>query len=210
MAESLTAEQIEEVNKLQRRYFNENVDLFEPPLPKGVPERLKAIVKASNLKRGERVLDVGTGTGILVPYIMKYRPSEIHVCDLAENMLRRVKRKFPQVMAHLCDVGDLQLPADSLDVAFINACFSNIMDKSKCLDNLHRLLRRKGRLVVSHPLGKDFIVELKKRTPFHLDLLPDEAGARELCERHGFQLVSFRDDPLFYIFVAELTRQDDR
>jgi ubiquinone/menaquinone biosynthesis C-methylase UbiE len=180
MAESLTTAQTEEVNKLQKRYFNENVDLFEPPLPKGVAERLKATVKASRLRRGERVLDVGTGTGILIPYIMKCGPSEIHVCDLAENMLRRVKGKFPQVMAHLCDVGDLQLPDDSLDVAFINACFSNIMNKSKCLDNLYRLLRRKGRLVISHPLGRDFIVELKKHTPFHLDLLPDEAGAKGL------------------------------
>ena len=118
------------------------MDLFEPPLPKGVPERLKATVKAGRLRRGERVLDVGTGTGILIPYILKYGPSEIHACDLAENMLRRVKRKFPQVMTHLCDVGNLQLPDDSLDVAFINACFSNIMDKSKCLDNLYRLTAR--------------------------------------------------------------------
>jgi ubiquinone/menaquinone biosynthesis C-methylase UbiE len=210
MAESLTPEQMEEVNRLQKRYFNENVDLFEPPLPKGVPERLKATVRASRLRRGERVLDVGTGTGILIPYVLKYGPSEIHACDLAEKMLRRVKEKFPQVIAHLCDVGGLQLPDDSLDVAFINACFSNIMDKSKGLNNLYRLLRRKGRLVVSHPLGRDFIVELKKHTPFHLDLLPDEAGAIGLCERHGFKIVRFSDEPLFYIFVAETTKQDNR
>jgi len=207
MAEGLTPEEIEEVNRLQRRYFNENVDLFEPPLPKGVPERLEAIVKAGRLRRGERVLDVGTGTGILIPYIMKYGPSEIHACDLAENMLRRVKREFPQVMTHLCDIGNLQLPDASLDVVFINACFSNIVDKSKCLDNLHRLMRGKGRLVVSHPLGRRFIVELKKHAPFHLDLLPDEADASVLCEGHGFSVVNFTDEPLLYIFVAESTKR---
>jgi ubiquinone/menaquinone biosynthesis C-methylase UbiE len=210
MADRLTTEQIEEINKLQQRYFNENVDLFEPPLPRGVTERLKATIKASRLRRGERVLDVGTGTGILIPYILEYGPSEIHACDLSENMLRRVKGKFPQVITHLGDVRDLPLPDDSLDVAFINACFSNIMDKSKSLNNLYRLLRRKGRLVVSHPLGRDFIIELKKHTPFHLDLLPDEAGARELLDRHGFEIVSFRDEPLFYIFVAETTKHDER
>ncbi len=209
MVDRLTPEQIEEVNKLQQRYFNENVDLFEPPLPKGVPERLEATIKASRLRRGEKVLDVGTGTGVLIPYILKYRPSEIHACDLAENMLRRVRRKFPQVIAHLCDVRDLPLPDDSLDAAFINACFSNIMDKSKSLNNLYRLLRRKGRLVISHPLGRDFIIELKKHAPFHLDLLPDEAGARALFERHGFEIISYRDEPLFYIFVAVTTKQDE-
>jgi ubiquinone/menaquinone biosynthesis C-methylase UbiE len=179
------------------------VALFEPPLPKGVPRRLKIIIKEGRVQRGERVLDVGTGTGILIPYILKYRPSVIHACDLAENMLRRVREKFPRVMLHHCDAGDLQLPDDSLDVVYINACFSNIMDKSKCLNNLYRLLRAKGRLVVSHPLGRDFIVELKKCTPFYLDLLPDEAEARGLCERHGFEIVSFTDEPLLYMFVAE-------
>jgi len=209
MTDRLTQKQIEEINRLQKKYFNDKVDLFEAPLPKGVPERLKTTVKASGLRSGERVLDVGTGTGILIPYILKYRPSEIHACDLAENMLRRVKGRFPYVITHLCDVRDLLLPDDSLDVAFINACFSNIMDKSKSLNNLYRLLSRKGRLIISHPLGRDFIIELKKHTPLHLDLLPDEAGARGLFERHGFEIVSFRDEPLFYIFVAVTTKQDE-
>ncbi len=206
MTDRPTPEQIEELNKLQQRYFNENVDLFEPPLPQGVPERLKATVKASRLRPGERVLDVGTGTGILIPYIKKYAPSEIHACDLSENMLRRVKIKFPHVIIHLGDVGDLHLADDSLDVAFINACFSNIVDKSRSLKNLYRLLCPKGRLVISHPLGRDFIIELKKHSPFHLDLLPDEAGARDLFERHGFEIVSYRDERQYYLLVGVTTK----
>ena len=199
----LTPERIEEMDQMQRRYFNENVDLFEPPLPTGVPERLAATVKAGRIGRGDRVMDVGTGTGILISYLLKHGPSEIHACDLAENMLRRVKEKFPGVITHLCSVSDLELPDDSLDAAFINACFSNILDKAACLDNLHRILRPKGRLVISHPMGREFIVELKKHTPFHLDLLPDELGTRELLGRHGFAIASFRDDPLFYLVVSE-------
>jgi ubiquinone/menaquinone biosynthesis C-methylase UbiE len=203
MADGFTLRQIKEMNELQRKYFNENVDLFEPPLPKGVPERLKTTVRESGLKAGEKVLDVGTGTGILIGYILKYRPSEIHACDLAENMLERVKQKFPRVITHLYDVKDLPLPDDALDVVFINGCFSNILDKSKSLRNLHRLLRKQGRLVISHPLGRSFIVELKQHTPFHLDLLPDEVEAGDLLDRHGFEMVEFRDDFAFYLVVAK-------
>lgn len=199
----LTPERIEEIDALQRRYFNENVDLFEPPLPAGVPERLAATVKAGRIERGEKVMDVGTGTGILIPYLLKCRPSEIHACDLAENMLHRVKANFPGVITHHCNVRDLQLPDDSLDAAFINACFSNILDKAASLDNLHRILRPEGRLIISHPMGRKFIVELKKHAPFYLDLLPDEAEARELLGPQGFEIVTFRDDPLFYLVVAE-------
>ena len=203
MADGFTLRQIKEMNNLQRKYFNENVDLFEPPLPKGVPERLKTTVRASGLQAGEKVLDVGTGTGILISYILKYRPSEIHVCDLAENMLERVRQKFPRVITHLYDIKDLPLPDDSLNVVFINGCFSNILDKSKSLRNIYRLLQNKGRLVISHPLGRSFIVELKQHTPFHLDLLPDEEEARDLLEPHGFEIVEFRDEFAFYLVVAK-------
>ena len=203
MADGFTLRQMKEMNDLQRKYFNENVDLFEPPLPKGVPERLKTTVRASGLQAGEKVLDVGTGTGILISYILKYRPSEIHVCDLAENMLERVRQKFPRVITHLYDIKDLPLPDDSLNVVFINGCFSNILDKSKSLRNIYRLLQNKGRLVISHPLGRSFIVELKQHTPFHLDLLPDELEARDLLEPHGFEIVEFRDEFAFYLVVAK-------
>ena len=208
MADRLTLEKIKEMNDLQRKYFNENVDIFEPPLPKGVPARLKATVQAGVLRPGEKALDVGTGTGILIPYILKYRPSEIHACDIAEQMLERVKQKFPRVITHLGDVSGLPLPDDSLDVAFINGCFSNILDKSKSLDNLHRLLRPQGRLVISHPLGRSFIVELKRHTPFHLDLLPDEADAKELLEGYDFEILEFRDEFAFYLVVAKIRKSN--
>jgi ubiquinone/menaquinone biosynthesis C-methylase UbiE len=204
----MTPEQIENINTVQKEFFNDRVDLFEAPLPKGVPKRLETIVEQSGLRSGERVLDVGTGTGILISFILRFGPSKVHGCDLAENMLQRVKEKFPMVEVHLCDIRDLKLPDDSLDVVFINACFSNIMDKSGSLDNIYRLLSPQGRLVIGHPMGSDFIVELKKHTPFYLDVLPDEQGAKELLEKHGFNIVTFRDEPEFYLIVAKTTKDD--
>ena len=99
MAEKTTGdsnfETIRRINELQREYFNRRVNVFEPPLPEGVPERLKEIVAAGQIGPGDAVLDVGTGSGILIPYMLDYNPSEVHACDLAENMLQRVKEKFP-------------------------------------------------------------------------------------------------------------------
>lgn len=203
MTKRLTPDRITAMNELQRRFFNENVDIFEPPLPRGVPPRLNATVKAGGIHPGDTVLDVGTGTGILISFILKHRPATIHACDLAENMLERVTQKFPRVMTHRSDISELALPAASLDAAFINGCFSNIMDKARSLDNLHRMLRPGGRLVISHPLGRSFIVELRQSAPFHLDLLPGEADAKTLLEAHGFRITRFCDKPEFYLVVAE-------
>lgn len=201
-----SVEEIRRINELQREFFNRRVNAFEPPLPEGVPERLNEIVAAGQIRPGEAILDVGTGSGILIPYMLTYEPATIHACDLAENMLARVKEKFPNIQTHLSDVRDLELPDDTLDVAYINGCFSNLMDKEGSLANLFRMLRSGGRLVISHPLGRGFINELKGHTPFPVDLLPDRAEARELLGRHGFKVASYVDDPEFYLVVAVTTK----
>jgi len=92
-------------------------------------------------------------------------------------------------------------------VVFINGCFSNIVDKAKSLDRLYRLLRPKGRLIISHPLGREFIVKLKKHAPFPLELLPDEIEARDLLQKHGFTMAHYRDEPAFYLVQAESNKK---
>lgn len=198
----LKPESIREINRVQREFFNRRVNVFEPPLPEGVPDRLQAIVKAGRIRAGDRVLDVGTGSGILIHYMVEYQPSAIHACDLAENMLERARKNFPQVMTHLSDIRDLPLPERSLEVAFINGCFSNIMDKAGSLENLHRMLVDGGRLVISHPLGKDFIVELQSQAPFPLDPLPEADEARAMLQPHHFTVDTYVDEPEFYLLVA--------
>jgi tRNA A58 N-methylase Trm61 len=75
---TLDEKEIKRLNWLQQMRFDELVDVFEPPLQDGVPGRLERIVAAAEIRKGEIVLDVGTGTGILMPVIQKYRPGCIY------------------------------------------------------------------------------------------------------------------------------------
>ena len=193
---------IQQINELQRRYFNRNVDLFEPPLPEGVPEKLRRIVEAGEIGETDRVLDVGTGVGALIDYILPHKPSKIYANDLAENMLERVNAKYPDVITLQGDIALLDLPDGSIDVAYINGCFSNIMDKDKTLDNLWRMFLQGGRLVIAHPLGRRFIEELKHCAPFPLDSLPDREEALTMFKAHKFKLKVYEDEPEFYLLVG--------
>jgi len=194
--------EIARINRLQRERFDQVVHMFEPPLPGGVPERLAAIVAAAKISKGEIILDVGTGTGILIHLIRQYLPGQIFACDLSKNMLKQLRKNYLGVKTILSDVRDLTMPDANIDVAFINACYPNIADKPGAFTKLARIMKPAGRLVISHPLGRGFIDTLKKNAPYPLDDFPDASEAQQLLAPYGFDIQSFVDEPELYILTA--------
>jgi hypothetical protein len=87
-------------------------------------------------------------------------------------------------------------------VAFLNACYPNIVDKTGAFSNLSRMMKPKGRIVISHPLGKAFILTLKESVPYPLDEFPKETEAGALLKPFGFEIEAFIDEPELYILVA--------
>ncbi len=199
---TFSEEEIQRINRLQRNLFDKLYHLFEPPLPEGVPERLEKIVAHGNIAKGDTVLDVGTGTGILIPIIKKYKPGSIYACDLSRRMLEQLKENYPYVKTIMADVRDLKLPKGSIDAAFLNACYPNIVDKAGAFTNISRMMKAEGRIMISHPLGKEFINSLKESAPFPLDDFPKEPEAYALLKPFGFILEKFVDETKLYILLA--------
>lgn len=195
-------EKIQELNRIQRELFSKLVHLFDPPLPEGVPERLKQIVGSAEIAEGETVLDVGSGTGILVPLIQEYGPGHLYACDLSEAMLEQLRKNHSHVETIVSDVRDLTLPDCSVDVVLMNACYANIVDKVGAFTNIGRMMKPGGRMVISHPLGKVFIASLRESSPWPLDGFPEASEAETLLEPHGFGVAKFVDEPELYILVA--------
>lgn len=200
----VTEEEVQRINRLQRDTFDKLYHLFDPPLPEGVPERLENIVAHGKINRGDTILDVGTGTGILIPLINQYEPKWVYACDLSEAMLKQLdSKKYPNVETILADVRDLRLPDASIDVVFINACYGNIADKPGAFSNITRMMKPEGRMVISHPLGKSFIHSRSEwKASFPLDDFPEKLEAESLLKPFGFKIETFIDDPELYILVA--------
>lgn len=64
-------------NEIQENFFDDNHDCFGQPVPDDVKARVKEIVGAAALQPGERVLDVGAGTGALTESILESGVTDI-------------------------------------------------------------------------------------------------------------------------------------
>lgn len=195
-------QEIARFNRLQSQRFEEVYDRFLEPLAQDVMERMARIVAAGSITTGEAVLDVGTGTGALLPLIRSYHPASLTACDLSGKMLEQVARLHPGVARFNCDVRDLDLPAESIDVVFMNGMFGNIADKRGAVRNVGRMLRPAGRLIISHPEGRAFVAKIARTDPFPITPLPDPETARALFEQANLTLTAYLDEERLLIIVG--------
>ena len=128
------------------------------------PGRLKAI-EVADLKPGERVLEVGVGTGLSLPFY----PTGIEITgiDLSEAMLKRAKKLVAD--ENLEHVKDLQImnaeamtfPENSFDCVMAMHVSTVVGDPAKFAQEMRRVCRPGGRIIIVNyfhdpetPIGK--------------------------------------------------------
>ena len=107
------------------------------------------------LRPGERVLDVGAGTGVSTEELGRSGSFAVGV-DLSLGMLRAGRRTRPSVPLLAGDALRLPFADGTFDAVTISFALRNVVDTAQALRELGRVTRRGGRLVVcefSHPVN---------------------------------------------------------
>ena len=100
---------------------------------------------------GSRILDVGTGTGI-VPRVFRERGGRARLvvgCDRAEGMLRRAADATPLLCPVRADATSLPFVSGSFTVVTASFVLSHLPGYAIGLAEMHRVLVRGGTLAVS-------------------------------------------------------------
>ncbi|WP_371596995.1 class I SAM-dependent methyltransferase [Streptomyces sp. NBC_00564] len=164
-----------------------------------------AAVAEIGLRKGDRVLDAGCGTGrALPPLRAAVGPSGVVLgADLTPAMLEAAVRagRDREGQLLLADVAALPLRAQSLDAVFGAGLIAHLPNPAENLRELARVVRPGGALALFHPIGRAALAARQGRriTP---DDLRDEANLRPLLAGSGWDMTSYVDEDARFLALA--------
>jgi ubiquinone/menaquinone biosynthesis C-methylase UbiE len=192
-----------------QEYFDQLAPTWDKELSR---ERLKClgnIVKELGIEPGYYVLDIGSGTGVLLPFLIAELGDEgkVVALDFSAEMLGQAQAKNFQPIVGFAQADVLAIPLadDSMDLALCNSVFPHFNDKVKALKEIARVLRNNGRLVICHTMSREMLNRLHQSIGGIVasDLLPDESQLIGLIKQAGLRVIHFQDDPDRYLVIAE-------
>lgn len=192
-----------------QEYFDQLAQTWDKEL---TPERLEClgkIVKELGIKPGYYVLDIGSGTGVLLPFLIAELGDEgkIVALDFSAEMLGQAQAKnFPPIVGFTqADVLAIPLADNSMDLAICNSAFPHFNDKVRALKEIARVLRNNGRLVICHTMSREMLNRLHQSIGGVVAnaLLPPEFQLRGLIKQAGLKITQFEDGPERYLVIAE-------
>jgi phosphatidylethanolamine/phosphatidyl-N-methylethanolamine N-methyltransferase len=147
--------QIDAVKAAYRRYAGIYDALFGPVLQPG----RRAVLEALKLRPGDRVLEVGVGTGLSLPLY----PESVRVTgiDLSREMLdkaraRVARRKLTQVDALLeMDAEAMSFADASFDKVVAMYVVSVVQRPARLLEELHRVCKPDGEIFLVNHVRSD-------------------------------------------------------
>lgn len=195
-------------SSLRRRFFDEHAHGWEDRCyPPEKRKLLAELIEAFDVRPNQKVLDVGCGEGVLVPYLLERLGTSGFIVELDASleMLRGAQRKSQRQIQCVWAPAELMpLPDADFDAVYCFAVFPHFTDPKKALLQIHRVLKPEGRLVVAHLLGREEIARHHANSPSVIgDELPDEENMRSLMAETGFAVESITDRPGRYLLLAK-------
>ena len=144
-------------------------------------EIIGKILDNAGVKPGADVLDVATGTGVLIPDYLGRGVRSVTGIDLSPEMIRAARAKFSQPnVTFLC--GDVEEWAfdRQFDCVVVYNAFPHFPDPARLIGRLSALVRPGGTLTVAHGMSRERINGCHQGPASHVSmgLLPAEELAR--------------------------------
>ena len=168
-------------------------------------EKVNEILDLSDVREGQSILDLGTGTGVLLPHIAGRigKQGKITAIDYSEGMLTRAQAKF----SHLIPVPEfinMDFESETItgeyDRIFLYCVYPHLHTPTETLKWLRAVnLKNEGMIIIAFPSGPDFINNIHRERHSESDILPTASKLAESLAASGLKTEVAAEDEDHYV-----------
>ncbi len=191
---------VESIKKIYAGYSN----VYDVIFKQFFYPRQRHVIRTMNIMPGDKVLDVGVGTGLSLPLY----PSSCNVVgiDLSAEMLKKAKEKiskyrFEHIDLMEMDASNLRFDDNSFDHVIATFVISVVPDPVKVIAEMKRVCKKTGKIVIVNHFQssnkivakiEEFINPLCCKIGWRSDLSLDELVTNADLEiNHKYKLKKF-------------------
>lgn len=192
----------------KKAYFNEKAAQWDSIIQDEVVLRLKNMVAELALPQGSKVLDLGTGTGVLIPMLIEAVDSEgaVVAVDFAPQMLAEARKKYQWPNLEILEgaAEDIPLLDKAVDEVVCNSAFPHFDDLWQAAREMKRVLKSGGRVTVMHPHSREHINNLHTSLGGAVKncMIPEADVMYSIFSEAGFENITIEDLPQRYILIG--------
>lgn len=169
--------------------------------------KLQKLVDMIRLQLGDTVLDVGTGTGVLLPYLLQAIGINGHITavDFSEKMLEQaqIKQKHNSSISFIAaDILAIELKTEAYNAITCLNFYPHLHNNKKAfLVKMLPLLQKGGTLTIFHDISREQVNSIhaeNKEVKEHKLPPADEVGL--LLKNAGYELITaYEDNNMYFV-----------
>ena len=191
-------------------FFNSIAEKWDSTI-KVDEERINKLLSQISIHNGDSILDVGTGTGVLIPFYNQInKDGKITGVDISEGMLNVAKRKFSNLNNVNFEVLDVEndLIESKFDKIVLYSMFPHLNNRVETIKKLvNNNLKPNGKLLIAHSDSREFLNNLHSNTDERVreDRLIDVNKQMELFENANLKVTkAYEDDSIYYLVIENI------
>jgi ubiquinone/menaquinone biosynthesis C-methylase UbiE len=191
-----------------RLFFEHLAAEWDARQPADRREKLDQLIAGfdAQIKHCTKILEVGTGTGGLLPVLREHNAGAFIVqVDFANAMLACAQSNCNGDQLVQADAHHLPFQPGYFDMVICHNSFPHFKQKPLALQSIYKVLRSGGRLLILHEISRERVNAIHQNAAameIHQDLLPENDRMVRLLVKCRFIKTQVDDDQNRYSVIA--------
>ncbi len=137
-----------------KEFFNEKAENWNKN-EKATKEELRECLSIIPINKGDKVLDLACGTGIISELLFERTKCTVRAIDLSDKMIEIAKKTHDVNNIKFECINFYDYIGDEFDAIVCFNAFPHFLDVEKFVEKAQKLIKKDGILVIMHNMGRE-------------------------------------------------------